>query len=184
MPAATSPVRFPWYDLTEGVELQQGDLINGCPVLHPSLSAVAGGAEVEVQFTRRTGIILTQSCDLAIRSDGRSHCEEVLFCSAYSYGELAHHRTFGKRAGWEEARKGRHPGFHVLNRCGLSGHERDYLLVDFSRVFTVNSDLARELAAGHGPRLRLNPPYREHLAQAFARFFMRVGLPVDIPPFR
>ena len=32
-------------------------------------------------------------------------------------------------------------------------------------------------------RLRLNPPYREHLSQAFARFCMRVGLPVDIPPF-
>jgi len=32
-------------------------------------------------------------------------------------------------------------------------------------------------------RLRLLPPYREHLSQAFARFFMRVGLPSDIPPF-
>jgi hypothetical protein len=29
-------------------------------------------------------------------------------------------------------------------------------------------------------RLRLLPPYREHLSQAFARFFMRVGLPVPI----
>ena len=29
-------------------------------------------------------------------------------------------------------------------------------------------------------RLRLLPPYREHLSQAFARYFMRVGLPVDI----
>ena len=26
--------------------------------------------------------------------------------------------------------------------------------------------------------------YREHLSQSFARFFMRVGLPVNIPPFR
>jgi hypothetical protein len=32
-------------------------------------------------------------------------------------------------------------------------------------------------------RLRLLPPYREHLSQSFARFFMRVGLPVDIPSF-
>ena len=32
--------------------------------------------------------------------------------------------------------------------------------------------------------LRLLPPYGEHLSQAFARFFMRVGLPVDIPPFK
>ena len=27
------------------------------------------------------------------------------------------------------------------------------------------------------------PPHREHLSQAFARFFMRVGLPIDIAPF-
>ena len=29
-------------------------------------------------------------------------------------------------------------------------------------------------------RIRVLPPYREHLSQAFARFFMRVGLPQDI----
>jgi hypothetical protein len=29
-------------------------------------------------------------------------------------------------------------------------------------------------------RFRLLPPYREHLSQAFARFFMRVGLPIPI----
>jgi hypothetical protein len=184
MPATASPVRFPWYDVVEGTELQQGDFIAGCPVFHPSLGAVEGGAEVEVQLTRRTGIILTQSCDRALRADGRSHSEEVLFCSAYSFGELVHHRVFGKRAGWEEARKGRHPGFHVLNRCSVPGHEREFMLVDFTRVFTVDAGLVRELAATQGPRLRLNPPYREHLAQSFARFFMRVGLPVDIPPLR
>jgi len=41
----------------------------------------------------------------------------------------------------------------------------------------------RAFAAGAGERVRLSPSYREHLAQAFARFFMRVGLPVDITPF-
>ncbi len=30
-------------------------------------------------------------------------------------------------------------------------------------------------------RLRLLPPYREHLSQSFARQFMRVGLPIDLP---
>ena len=72
----------------------------------------------------------------------------------------------------------------MLNRCGLPGHERDFLLVDFTSAFTVDTNLVRELATTQGARLRLNPPSREHLAQAFARFFMRVGLPVDIPPFR
>ncbi len=36
------------------------------------------------------------------------------------------------------------------------------------------------LAARNEPRLRLLPPYREHLSQAFARFFMRVVLPVEV----
>jgi hypothetical protein len=35
-----------------------------------------------------------------------------------------------------------------------------------------------------GPRWRLKPPFLEHLSQAFARFFMRVGLPSTIPEFR
>jgi hypothetical protein len=129
------------------------------------------------------GVVLTQSCDLALRPDGRSHSEEVLFCSIYSQGEWINHRVFGKKSGWEETRKGRHPGFHVLNRCDLPGQEREFMLVDFSRVFTVDTTLVRDLVTSQGPRLRLNPPYREHLAQAFARFFMRVGLPVAIPPF-
>jgi hypothetical protein len=30
------------------------------------------------------------------------------------------------------------------------------------------------------PRPQLLPPYREHLSQAFARFFMRVGLPTPV----
>ena len=89
MAATSSSLRFPWYDVVDGQELQQGDFIANCLVLHPSLGAVEGAAEVEVQLTRRTGIILTQSCDLALRPDGRSHSEEILFCSAYSFGELA-----------------------------------------------------------------------------------------------
>jgi len=50
-------------------------------------------------------------------------------------------------------------------------------------VFSLPVRFVRKKAAD-GRRLRLLPPYREHLSQAFARFFMRVGLPVDIPAFR
>lgn len=34
-----------------------------------------------------------------------------------------------------------------------------------------------------GIRLRLLSPYREHLAQNFSRYFMRVGLPHDAKEF-
>jgi len=43
-----------------------------------------------------------------------------------------------------------------------------------------STGILEELVTHTGKRLRLCPPYREHLAQAFARFFMRVGLPQDV----
>jgi hypothetical protein len=54
-------------------------------------------------------------------------------------------------------------------------------VVDFHEVFSLPvSFLELWLKKANRPRLRLMPPYREHLSQAFARFFMRVGLPLDI----
>ena len=47
----------------------------------------------------------------------------------------------------------------------------------------IMSHQLKPLASSQKPSLRLLSPYREHLAQALARFYMRVGLPVDIPAF-
>ncbi|MBE0478052.1 hypothetical protein IBX65_02895 [Candidatus Aerophobetes bacterium] len=66
----------------------------------------------------------------------------------------------------------------------MNGFERGYTVVDFRSVYSVAFDFIVELAEKRGKRLRLLPPYREHLSQAFARFFMRVGLPMDIPSFK
>lgn len=55
--------------------------------------------------------------------------------------------------------------------------------MDFHEVFTVPREFLESLlVARGGTRPRLLPPYREHLSQAFARYFMRVGLPdpVDV----
>jgi hypothetical protein len=61
---------------------------------------------------------------------------------------------------------------------------REVRIVDFRRVFSLPLTFVRQRAPRTGDRLRLLPPYREHLSQAFARYFMRVGLPQDIPSFR
>jgi hypothetical protein len=53
-------------------------------------------------------------------------------------------------------------------------------IVDFGRVFSLPMEYVQRHAENQGSRLRLRPPYREHLSQAFARFFMRVGLPQNI----
>ena len=67
-----------------------------------------------------------------------------------------------------------------LNSCSLGKGElsTEIRVVDFHDIFTVpRTFLESLLSQRQTPRLRLLPPYRDHLSQAFARFFMRVGLP-------
>ncbi len=47
-------------------------------------------------------------------------------------------------------------------------------------VMTQSCDLQN----GKTKFVLLCPPYREHLSQSFAKFFMRVGLPTDVPHFK
>jgi hypothetical protein len=56
-------------------------------------------------------------------------------------------------------------------------------VVDLHRIFVLPKSLVTAVASTTGPRLRLCSPYREYLAQAFARYFMRVGLPLDAQAF-
>jgi hypothetical protein len=176
-------MEFPWYRAVRGSVLEQGDLLIGCPRFVIPVDAL--DAETDVVLRRETidAIILTQSCDLAIRPDGECEATDVLLCPFYLKNDLQEHPVFRREDAWEEVRKGRRSFFHVLDSCRLAGHDQDFALIDFHGIFTLNVLLVREFANAAGHRLRLLPPYREHLSQAFARLFMRVGLPADIPPF-
>ncbi|MHC4402294.1 MAG: hypothetical protein ACYTG0_21730 [Planctomycetota bacterium] len=179
--------RYPWYHAVSGSDLHQGDILLECPVFLIPRDAVGnpGDHEITIERERQNVIVMTQSCDLAIRKDGKCCIEDVILAALYFRHELTGDKRFRRNESWEDARKGRFPGYHLLNKCEIPGHKLDYMLVDLRKVFTLSVDAAREVAAeGSKQRVRLQPPYREHLAQAFARFFMRVGLPVEIPPFK
>jgi len=69
----------------------------------------------------------------------------------------------------------------ILNQSSVTGLEFEHRIVDFHDVFTVPREFLESLLGVRGrDRPRLLSPYREHLSQAFARYFMRVGLPVPI----
>jgi hypothetical protein len=177
--------QYPWYALVSGSDLRQGDILLGCPVVVIPPQAIHEPEEHPITIDRQNVIVMTQSCDLAIRDHGKCNADDVLLASLYFRHELKDQRHFCKPEGWEAARKGRFPRYHVLNECEIPGHELDYMLVDLERVFTLSIGAVRKVADADGKkRIRLLPPYREHLSQAFARFFMRVGLPVDIPRFK
>lgn len=170
--------KYPWYEIVDGDEpLLQGDFIKSCPVVIPPLQITSG--KVDVDVIEYDVVVMSQSCDLIQRK-----LDLVLVCPVWPLSEFEERSDFFKsKKGKEALRRGNIPGYHLLNKCEIDGFETDYLVVDFRSVYSVPFDFLMELVEKRGKRLRLLPPYREHLSQAFARFFMRVGLPVDIPPF-
>ena len=164
---------FKWYK--EGIwsTLMQGDLLPNCFVLVPPadlaslfLNAKQGDTLQDGLIIQRADlIILSQSCDLE-----NDKIQQVLLCAYFP----ASNQSKDAR---DSIRKGQRPAFHMIERCDISGYEFERQIVDFRTIYTLPKDFVIVYANKLGIRVRLLPPYREHLSQSFARYFMRVGLP-------
>lgn len=173
-----------WYEIVSGDEIEQGDMLRNCRVYFPpdDLSAEqarAGQPAIEFEWAERDVIVMSQTCDMVKR---REKVREVLLCAYWECDEVGGYLSTLR--GKEDARRGNLPGYHMLSACDRPNFTSDVVVVDFRRVYSLPLSHFRSLVNAVGNRIRLQSPYREHLAQAFARYFMRVGLPVDIPPFR
>ena len=178
---------YPWYEELPAAHagLEQGDFIPACPIVVPP-PALAPGGEYELDVQEFDVVVLSQSCDL-------THADKITNVLVCPYSGLAEYlqakaANTGSnptakfvRAAYDELRKGQQPHAHLLEQPPGSFVPADYLVVDFRNVYAVHYDFLLARVAALPDRLRLLPPYREHLAQAFARFFMRVGLPQDLP---
>lgn len=172
---------YPWYNILSSEEdLQQGDFIQNCPIIIPS-RLLEEGESVETKINLMNVIILTQSCDLAHKK-----IENILVCPYYN-GKYFLNKALSadiriksksciKKL--DEIRRGLQPSYHLLNK--QEGIFDDYLVVDFKNVYGIHYSTLENIVKKQNERIRLLPPYREHLSQAFARYFMRVGLPQDI----
>lgn len=172
--------KYPWYEIVKGSDdLLQGDFVDECPIVIPPLN-MAEGSEVTVNVSKYNVIVMSQSCDIMQKKQ-----DLVLVCPAWPLESVGKKENYySGKDGKEALRQGHVPGYHLLERCELERFKKDYQVVDFRNVFGIPLDFLLNLAKSQENRLRLLPPYREHLSQAFARFFMRVGLPTEIPAFK
>ncbi len=178
-------MEYPWYELIESDdEITQGDILKNCPV--PFLEKFSGGiykegCSIDAEIKYNDGIILTQACDLA-----NNKVNDVVLCSIITKTDFENMlNNQGKTKSDIENTikgivKGQQNAYHIINNYKTSEYEQDFYIINFKEIFSIPTYLAREIAKNNGRRLRLCPPYREHLSQAFARYFMRVGLPIDI----
>ena len=177
---------YPWYCTCTGVELEQGDIFRDYPVFMPEPYEFPDAVEIiqelpdaEGEFLKSDVIIVTQSCDLL-----NEKIDTVILCPLHLLSEVEDQlgdspKAIRKRK--ESIRQGKEPGFHMIKDDNEL--ELELSLVEFRRIYTTPKSTLEAFAGKAGDRVRLLPPYREHLSQAFARYFMRVGLPQDIPEF-
>jgi hypothetical protein len=186
----------PWYDVVEAtVPLTQGDLIADCPLLGWKETQPGGLtpgdpadlAQLAHAFLRDV-VVMSQACDLEYNK-----VRNVVLCPTLPLSDY-------KRV-WEadQAARNQNPTAKawrkvcdetlagaVWNQSMLSGFDHpsvrtEVRVVFFDEVYTLPRWFLESVLANRArPRLRLRPPYREHLSQSLARFFMRVGLPQPI----
>ena len=177
--------------------LTQGDLVEKCPLIgwthEPIDLEDSDRDEVEVldeatQAVWADVVVMTQACDL---KEGKVH--NVILCPCPSLSTY--------RQEWEADRQARKQGstakawaslcnnitkgylwnLAMLNSGTAGELATEHRIVDFHEVYSIPRRFLESLLARRRThRLRLLPPYREHLSQAFARFFMRVGFPTSI----
>jgi hypothetical protein len=185
-----------WYEIVgPNIPLTQGDIIFECPLLawKDNTLKLEGAAETEVLKSAANGIqadvvVMTQACDLE-----HEKVENVILCPHVSLNDYRGiwddnmqktNQTPTEKA-WRHHCNDICDGFMwhftMLNDCQTDGSSIGIRIVFFNEVFTIPRSFLESLIKQRGhSRFRLLPPYREHLSQAFARFFMRVGLPIPV----
>ena len=171
----SSSYTFDWYGRINEENLEQGDFFFPCHVIIPTAHPTEEEAPVKV--VKYNVIIMSQSCDLENKK-----LNLVLVCPFWPLGEFKKMNSyFNSERGFTDLKRGNSSGYHLLNKIPFEGDfPDDYIVVDFRSVYGVPFEYLTQLARDTKNRVRLLPPYKEHLSQAFARFFMRVGLPVAI----
>ncbi len=125
-------------------------------------------------------IVITQSCDLV----NEPFPQFIVLCPIFSLAtfELTNPK-FRKKGAWNNVLRGRVAGLHLLASPTEPANNREALVVDFREIYSLPYDFVIRRVSDVESHWRLRSPYLEHFSQAFARYFMRVGLPSNIPKF-
>ena len=150
--------------------IDQGDLIDDCPVLVINAFDLGHPGEIAVKATPQRVIVLTQTCDLANEKTMAVNVTEV-----FDAQFLIDQQLFKPTDVRGPLRAGRIWGWYFLPADSALGLNE--MIVDLRRLHTVRFDLLRALCRAGQRRGRIQTPYREHLAKHFADTFSRIGLP-------
>jgi hypothetical protein len=150
--------------------LDQGDLIDGCPVHSLLRFDPDNPDDLETKTSLRRILVLSQTCDLANQKATR-----VIVASVFAAENLIQEQILKAADVRGPIRAGRVFGWYFLPKnVELKLPE---MIVDLRQLHTVRLDLLRELCRRGRRQARVQPLYREHRAKHFADTYSRIGLP-------
>ncbi len=171
-----------WYEIVSGRELEQADLLSQCPIPRVTGVQFPIGPSLQVELSNVDLIVLTQSCDLV--SD---KVDEILLATTRTYHEMCATdgvtNQFIRGSKWRSALRKGDLAPYCLLQFRNTPPASNWSVVNFHHLFSIPKPYLEDVADQQGDRLRLVAPYREHVAQAFARYMMRVGLPTTLSEF-
>ncbi len=145
-----------------------------------------------VEAIKANVIVMTQACDLE-----QAKVEQIILCPHLDIDEYKklweEKRTedgvgIGGKA-WKSEYNDITDGY--VWHLAMLNNEMDlevtmnHRIVDFHYIYSApRTFLESLLEQRKKTRLRMMPPYREYVSQAFARYFMRIGLPKPISPIK
>ena len=169
--------------LSDDATLMQGDILLALPIPHLEhlTHPVPQDSHPDLVFKKRHVIVLSQSCDLE-----HSKISDVMCTHLRIYTEACEDGPASIRD--KKFRKnlvdGVQPYAHLLPPTEeTEGISLEWSFADFHGLFLLSKDYLTSFAVAQPLRLRLRSPYREHFSQAFARYMMRVGLPMPFSDF-
>jgi len=163
-----------------GNRLAQGDYLLACPVAVFPPDFGMTEAKTTLGIKEVDLIVVTQTCDL---ENGK--VAHAALCPIFSVAQLRSiDEKYGKPDRLEEIRRGKWEALHMLSSTVAPDDNADVRIVDSREIHSLPVGFLASHAGKLGNRWRLKSPYLEHFSQAFARFFMRVGLPSTIRRFK
>lgn len=176
---------FDWYELLHNDgSITQGDIISNCPIpffgssVYEAILKEGDITDVDEPIDVKVSdvIILSQACDIL-----NEKIDSIIVSPVWPLLELIDVETYYKSSKARESlRQGKEPAYHLINESRFPSYSIPFSIVEFHRIYSLPKTYLLAIIIKQENRIRLLPPYREHLSQAFARYFMRVGLPIDI----
>lgn len=150
--------------------VDQGDLINGCPLLSIPDFDIWDLEQAPVDRAFDRVVVLTQTCDLA-----NQKVTQVVVAQVHDAQSLVASGALKAADIRGPIRAGRVFGWYFLPKNDEL--ELGEMLVDLRQLHSVRLDLLTELCLSGKRVARIQPLYREHLSKHFADSYSRIGLP-------